>query len=65
MTPKHCIEVQLSGRDGNAFSVIGAVVTALRRAGVKREEIEEFRKEATSGDYENVLQTCMKWVHVS
>lgn len=59
------IEVQLSGEDGNAFSVIGRVQKALRRGGVSQEEQDEFRKEATSGDYDNVLATAMKWVEVA
>lgn len=59
------LEVQLTGIDGNAFSIIGTVTQALRRHGVSREEINEFRDEAMSGDYNNVLQTCMRWVDVN
>ena len=59
------VEVQLSGIDGNAFSIICAVKRALRRAGVSNEEIAEFREEAMSGDYNNVISTACKWVEVS
>ena len=59
------IEVQLTGQDGNSFAIVGAVSKALRRGGVSSGEIEEFQEEAMSGDYDNVLQTCMRWVHVS
>ena len=59
------IEVQLSGEDGNAFAIMGAVSKALRRAGVDAEEIVNFRLEATASDYDNVLATCMRWVNVS
>ena len=31
---------------------------------VPREEQEEFMEEATSGDYDHLLQTVMKWVDV-
>ncbi len=62
---KYNLEVQLSGHDGNAFSIIGTVARALRQAGAKKEELDEFRKEALSGDYDNMLQTCMKWVNVT
>ena len=55
------IEVQLSGESDNAFSIIGRVRKALRRAGVAEKEIEAFTKDA-KGDYDHVLQTCMKWV---
>ncbi len=58
------IEVQLSGEDGNAFAILGRVQRALRQADVPAEEIDQFRKEATSGDYDHLLQTCMRWVEV-
>lgn len=59
------IEVELSGQDGNAFMIIGRVQQALRRGGVSSEEIKKFQAEATSGDYDNVLQTAMRWCEVS
>lgn len=66
MEPKYpSIEVQLSGADGNAFSIIGAVTKALRRNGVDRDTINQFSQEAMSSDYDNVIQTAMKWVQVS
>jgi hypothetical protein len=59
------IEVQLSGMDGNAFAVLGAMTRALRASGVPDEEIAAFRAEAMSGDYDNLLETCMQWVEVT
>jgi hypothetical protein len=58
------ITVDLSEVDGNAMSIIVAVGKALRRSGVDQAEIDEFRREATSGDYDNVLATAMAWVNV-
>lgn len=58
------IEVQLTGHDGNAVMIIGRVSRALRRAGVEQGEIDDFFEQATSGDYNNVLVTCMRWVNV-
>lgn len=58
------ITVKLVGEDGNAMAIIGAVREALRRGGVSKEEQTEFIQEAMSGDYDNVLQTAMKWVNV-
>jgi len=58
------IEVQLTGRDGNAFGILGNVQKAMRRANVSKEEINEFMEEATSGDYNDLLCTAMKWVSV-
>ena len=58
------ISVQLSGNDGNAFSIMGNVARELRRNGVSREEIDQYRKESMSGDYDHLLQTAMRWVDV-
>ena len=54
--------VQLSGEDGNAFFIIGRTTKALRRAGAPKEDIDAYIAEATSGDYDHVLQTTMRWV---
>lgn len=59
------VEVQLTGEDGNAFAVMGAVSKALRQAGVSQEEIDQYRKESMSGDYDHLLQAAMRWVAVS
>jgi len=65
MTVKHPeITVQLTGEDGNAFAILGAVKEAMRRGGVDKSEIDQFMAEATSGDYDHLLQTAMKWVDV-
>lgn len=63
MEPKYPnITVKLAGEDGNAFAILGRVAKAMQRAGIPTEEISAFRKEATSGDYDHLLQTCMRWV---
>ena len=59
------VEVNLSNCNGNAYALIGAVQKALRRAHAPVEALEEFRTEATSGDYDHVIQTCMRTVNVS
>jgi hypothetical protein len=59
------VEVQLTGQDGNAFAILGKTQKALRRAGVSGDEIEQYKEEATSGDYDHLLQTTMRWVNVS
>ena len=65
MMPKYDIKVNLSGEDGNALNILGRVRRALRREGVNSEELDKFYAEATSGDYDHLLQTCMKWVEVT
>jgi hypothetical protein len=57
------VVVQLTGGDGNAFAVLGALRRALREAG-HADEVDEFFAEATSGDYDHLLRTCMRWVTV-
>lgn len=65
MDPKYPhVTVQLSGEDGNAFMIIMRVERALKLAGVSHGECMSFREEATSGDYDNLLQTCTNWVNV-
>lgn len=57
------VVVQLTGIDGNAFAILGAVQRALRRAG-HGHQVAAFLAEATSGDYQHLLQTCLRWVTV-
>lgn len=58
------IEVELIGNDGNAFAIMGAVRKALKKANVSNAEIEQYTKESTSGDYDNLLRVAMDWVSV-
>lgn len=65
MNPKYPnIHVQLSGKDGNAFYIVGKVQIALKKARVPPEEVNLFLTEATGHDYDHLLQTCMRWVSV-
>jgi len=66
MQPKYPnIRVRLAGTDSNAFAILAAVKKALHNNKVSSDEIKQFYDEATSGDYDNLLQTAMKWVEVS
>jgi hypothetical protein len=59
------VEVQLVGQDGNAFAIMGRVASALKDAGVSKDEIDEYYAESMSGDYDQLLQTAVKWVAVA
>ena len=59
------VEVKLTGVDGNAFAIMGAVSRELRKGGVPKEEINEYTTQSMSGDYDNLLRTAMNWVTVS
>jgi len=66
-------EVELVGVDANAVAIFMKVARELRKylisTGVSREdataEAEKFKEEATSGDYDNMLDTCYRWVTVT
>lgn len=62
--PKYDVTVKLLGQNGNAFFILGRVIDALKKAKASPDEIKAFREEATAGDYDHLLQTCMKWVNV-
>lgn len=58
------IHVKLIGSDGNAFAILGAVKKALKEGNVPSDQIDLFIKEASSGDYNHLLMTCMDWVTI-
>jgi len=55
------VRVRLAGEDGNAFAILGRCQQAARRAGLTAEQIAEYRTEATSGDYANLLATTLRF----
>ncbi|HDV7508696.1 TPA: hypothetical protein RJ362_001173 [Campylobacter jejuni] len=58
------VYVKLTGEDGNAFSILTRVSKALKQAGISKEEINKFQKEATSKDYNHLLSVVMQWVNI-
>ncbi len=54
----------LVGEDGNAFNILGRARRALRDAG-RGYEWAAFEAEATSGDYDHLLATVMRWFEVT
>jgi hypothetical protein len=66
MQPKYpdvCVE--MVGEDGNAFAILGRVQRALRKANVPDADVKAFMAEATSGDYDHLLQTVMLTVETT
>ena len=57
--------VKLTGIDGNAFSIMGTVTKALRKAGFPKEHVDKYMEESTSGDYDNLLRVAMKYANVN
>ena len=58
------IKVKLVGQDGNAFLIMGLVQQAMRKAKLTKEQIDEYLKEAMSGDYDNLLFVTQQYVNV-
>ena len=56
------INVKLVGEDGNAFSILGRVKKAMRRAKVDKDQIDAYLKDAMSGDYNHLLHVTMETV---
>lgn len=59
------VYVKLVGEDGNAFSILARVSNALKKAGVSKEEISQFQKEAMSSDYNHLLNVVQDWVNTN
>jgi len=58
-------EVELVGKDGNAFAIIGRVKKVLKDAGADHEYCDKYMNEAIAGDYDHLLQVTMEYVEVS
>jgi len=58
------INIPMVGEDGNAFSILGRVKRIMRRADLPDSEWDAFYAEATSGNYDHLLMTVMRWFEV-
>lgn len=58
------VKVRLVGEDGNAFAILGSVCRSMRSAKLTQEQIDEYREDAMSGDYEHLLATTLDYVVV-
>ena len=61
--PKTNVTVKLTGKNGNAFSILGVVVGALERGG-HYDLASQYIEEATMGDYDHLLKVTMDYVEV-
>lgn len=63
--PKYStITVKLVGQDSNAFNLLGICRRAMIKNGLSQSEIDKFTQEATSGNYDHLLATCLDWFDV-
>lgn len=59
------VVVKLVGEDGNAYSIMGRVAKALKRAKISQSEVDRFYAECrASGSYDGLLVKVMEWVTV-
>ena len=58
------VHVDFSNQDGNAFAILGTVSKSMKRAGIDKSVIDQFYKDATSGDYDHLLATVNEYVHI-
>ena len=54
----------LVGVDGNAFAIMGYTARALRYTG-HGNLIGKMHEEATSGDYDNLIQVCLRYIDLA
>lgn len=55
--------VQLIGKDSNAFVILGYVHRCILSSN-HPELADDFMREATAGDYNHLLITCMRYVTI-
>ena len=55
--------VPLLGESGNAFAILGRVRQAILRSN-RPDLAEPFMRDATAGDYDQLLATCLRYVSV-
>jgi hypothetical protein len=58
------VTIDLAGPDGNAFMVMGLVKRAMVEAGATAADTAAYFSEATSGDYEHLLEVSRRTVRL-
>ena len=54
----------LVGVDGNAFAIMGYTARALKKTG-HADLVENMLSRAKSGDYENLIFVCQKYIDIA
>ena len=63
--PAKLAKVKLVGTDGNTFALVARCMNAGRKAKYTPEQLDAFKAEVFSGDYDHALQTMCTWFEVS
>ncbi len=56
---KNKLNLKLEGKNSNAFTLLAYFREDAKRAGWTKQEIDEKVKDATSGDYDHLLNTLI------
>lgn len=56
------VTVKLTEMDGNPFLIMTRVRRAMKDANVAKEDIDAYTADATSGNYDHLLQVTMQTV---
>jgi hypothetical protein len=56
------MKYDLVGIDGNAFSVMGYVLRAMKECNMSKEEQSDYQTKAMSGDYNNLLAVSIEMI---
>jgi len=54
------LNLNLIGKDGNAFALLDYFTSKAHKAGWSEEQIDAVIVEATKGDYDHLIQTLIK-----
>ena len=56
------VDIALTGPSGNAYAIMGLVSAAMKEVGATSEDVQQYTREATSGDYKHLLAVSREWV---
>jgi hypothetical protein len=59
------IHVEITGYDQGAYGPLAQCMAAMARAGVPCTEQDRFTREATAGDYQELLRVAAAWLAVT
>lgn len=60
--PNITVALDMEGPDGNALMIIGETQKAMRKNGISPDEIAQYRDEAMSGSYDELIATTKSWI---
>lgn len=58
-------KLNLVGKDGNAFNILGLAMKAAKEAKWPQKKIDAFFQEAISSNYNHLLAICKRYFDVS